>query len=389
MKIAVVHDYFTQLGGAEEVASQLFTMLPGADLFAAVALQECMPAGLQNVPVHTSWMQHLPRMRELYRQYFLFYPLGVESLDLSRYDLVVSSSSGYGKGVRTRRDAVHVCYCHTPMRWAWNFSQYSARETMSSMRRVLLSFLIHGLRHWDLSASREPDHFVANSKTVAQRILQSYGRHAEVIHPPINIQRFAPSNEQEDYYLILSRLVSYKRIDLAIQACSMSGRKLLVIGDGPDRARLEALAGPNVTFAGRLPDLQVEHFASRCRGLIFPGEEDFGMVPLEIAAAGRPTIAFHAGGATETVIDGSTGVFFHEPTPESLLAAMERFETMEWSPEVLRRHAEGFSIDAFQSRFRSFLARVGMPVAEGVSVSFPAVAPLQHVPLAVTEDLVA
>jgi glycosyltransferase involved in cell wall biosynthesis len=389
MKIAVVHDYFTQLGGAEEVASQLFTMLPGADLFAAVALQECMPAALQNVPVHTSWMQYLPRIKELYRQYFLIYPLGVQSLDLSPYDLVVSSSSGYGKGVRARRDAVHVCYCHTPMRWAWNFSQYSARETMGSVQRALLSCLVHGLRYWDISASREPDHFIANSKTVADRILKAYGRHAEVIHPPINTRRFSPSDEQEDYYLILSRLVSYKRIDLAVQACNALGRKLLVIGDGPDRARLEALAGPTITFAGRLPDHQVEHFAARCRALIFPGEEDFGMVPLEIAAAGRPTIAFHAGGATETVIEGSTGVFFRETIPESLVAAMQAFETMQWSPGVLRHHAESFGIDAFQSRFRSFLSRVGVPVPESGPVSMPALAPVPDMPLAVTEDLVA
>ena len=325
MKVAVVHDYFTQAGGAEEVASQLYAIFPEPDLFSAVALPRCMPAGLRDVPVQTSWMQHLPWLDRYYREYFLLYPLGIESIDLSAYDVVVSSSSGYGKGVRARRDAVHICYCHTPMRWAWNFGQYSARESMSFAKRRLLSVLVGALRRWDLTASREPDHFVANSRTVAARILHAYGRHAEVIHPPINIRRFRPSAGHDDYYLVLARLVSYKRIDLAIQACNLAGRKLLIIGDGPDRKRLEQLAGPTITFAGRLSDRDVEHHAGRCRALIFPGEEDFGMVPLEVAAAGRPTIAYRAGGATETILDGITGVFFDGPNPEALVDAIERF----------------------------------------------------------------
>jgi len=364
MKVAVVHDYFTQAGGAEEVASQLYAVFPEPDLFSAVAFPRCMPAGLRDVPVHTSWMQHLPLLDRYYREYFLLYPLGIESIDLSAYDVVVSSSSGYGKGVRARRDAVHICYCHTPMRWAWSFDQYSARESMSFAKRRLLSVLVGALRRWDLTASRQPDHFVANSRTVAARILQAYGRHAEVIHPPINIRRFRPSAGVDDYYLVLARLVSYKRIDLAIQACNLAGRKLLIIGDGPDRKRLEQMAGLNVTFAGRLSDREVEYHAGRCLALIFPGEEDFGMVPLEVAAAGRPTIAYRAGGATETILDGITGVFFEGSTPEDLVEAIERSEKVPWAPELLRRHAESFSLEVFQQRFRSFLHRVGVHVME-------------------------
>lgn len=364
MKIAVVHDYFTQAGGAEEVASQLYAIFSEPDLFSAVALPHCMPAGLRDVPVQTSWMQHLPWLDRYYREYFLLYPLGIESIDLTAYDVVVSSSSGYRKGVRARRDAVHICYCHTPMRWAWNFDQYSERDSMSFVKRRPLSVLVGALRRWDLSASREPDHFLANSRTVAARILHAYGRHAEVIHPPINIRRFRPSTGHDDYYLVLARLVSYKRIDLAIQACNLAGRKLLIIGDGPDRKRLEQLAGPSITFAGRLSDQEVEHHAGRCRALIFPGEEDFGMVPLEVAAAGRPTIAYRAGGATETILDGITGVFFDAPVPEALVDAMERLEMNRWAPEPLRRHAESFSVDVFQQRFRSFLHRVGVHAME-------------------------
>jgi len=364
MRTAVVHDYFTQLGGAELVAQELVRMLPSADLYSTVALPECMPAELKNVPVHTSWMQRLPKLRDYYRLYFLLYPFGVSSLDLSKYDLVISSSSGYAKGVRTNRDAIHVCYCHTPMRWAWSFDSYSARESMGPFKRALFPHLIRFLREWDTGASRQPDHFVANSKTVAKRIERSYGRTAEVIHPPIDLHRFRPCDEQEDYYIVLSRLVSYKNIDLAVRACTDLNRRLLIIGGGPDRDRLKSFAGPSVTFLGRLSDNEVEHYASRCRALLFTGEEDFGMAPLEIAAAGRPTIAYRAGGAVETILEDITGVFFDKQTPADLAAAILRFEKMDWRAEVLSAHASKFGIDVFQNSFRRFLNRVGCAVEE-------------------------
>jgi glycosyltransferase involved in cell wall biosynthesis len=375
MQIAVVHDYFTQMGGAERVAEELARMLPSASLYTTVAMPDLMPPGLVGRPIETSWMQHLPSMKRYYRLYFLLYPLAVRSLDLSRYDLVVSSSSGYAKGVRTRQDAIHVCYCHTPMRWAWSFASYSAQETAGAARRLLLPPMMRALRKWDERASHYPDHFVANSKTVAARIQRAYGRTAEVIHPPINVHRFRPSPEQEDYYLVLARLISYKRIDLAIEACSSLGRRLLVIGDGPDRDRLMAKAGPTVQFLSRLSDAEVEHYAARCRALLFPGEEDFGMAPLELAAAGRPTIAYRAGGAAETIIDGITGIFFDHQTPGALAEAIVRFEGQEWSANLLRSHAEGFGIDIFQARFRQFLARVGAPVPDDGQLPFATPAP--------------
>jgi glycosyltransferase involved in cell wall biosynthesis len=374
MKIAVVHDYFTQLGGAEKVAEELMRMFPDAALHSTIALPECMPTGLVGLPMKTSWMQMLPGMRRYYRLYFLLYPLAVPSLDLSGYDLILSSSSGYAKGVRTHRDAVHVCYCHTPMRWAWSFENYSAREQMGAAKRLLLPHLIRGLRQWDEGASRQPDHFIANSQTVAARIRRVYGRFAEVIHPPIDLGRFRPSNEQEDYYIVLARLVSYKRIDLAVEACTLLGRRLLVIGDGPDRARLMANAGPTISFLGRLSDAEVEYHAARCRALIFPGEEDFGMAPLEVAAAGRPTIAYRGGGAVETIVDGVTGIFFDRQDPEDLAAAITRFERIDYSQTALRRHAEKFGIDVFQARFRAFLAKVGAAVPETAVVPFNATA---------------
>lgn len=360
MNIAIVHDYFTQLGGAEKVAEELVRMFPGATLHSTVALPECMPPGLSGVPITTSWIQRLPMMREYYRLYFLLYPLAVRTIDLSGYDVVISSSSGYAKGVRTNRDAIHVCYCHTPMRWVWSFDSYTGREEMGKVQRLVLCQLVRGLRKWDEFASRQPDHFIANSQTVAARINSAYGRTAEVIHPPINLARFRPSDEHGDYYLILSRLVSYKRIDVAVKACTLLNRRLLVIGDGPDRQRLTTLAGESVSFLGRLPDCEVEHYASRCRALLFPGEEDFGMAPLEIAAAGRPTIAYRGGGATETIVDGVTGMFFDRQEPDSLAAAIESFERKDWSPTALRDHAAGFGIDIFQERLSSFLAKIGV-----------------------------
>jgi len=370
MKIAIVHDYFTQQGGAEKVAAELYRLLPQASLYSTVALKEKLPPPLQGAAVSTSWLQHLPGMRKHYRLYFLLYPLGVRSLDLSRYDLILSSSSGYAKGVHAGRNAVHVCYCHTPMRWVWNFHDYSSREEMSFLRKTILPALVSGLRVWDEAASRQPDHFIANSRSVAKRIRAAYGRSAEVIHPPVEVDRFKPSNEQEDYYVVLSRLVSYKRLDLAVRACTMLNRKLVVIGEGPYRAQLMAEAGPSVKFMGRISDADVSYLVARCQALIFPGEEDFGIAPLEVAAAGRPCLAYRAGGAIETVVQGLTGMFFDKQTPEDLASCIEEFERHSWSPLALRAHAEGFRTEVFQDRMRTFLARVGAPLTGQSKVTF-------------------
>jgi len=362
MKIAVVHDYFTQLGGAEKVAEELYRMVPEATLFSTVALSEKMPPSLRNVPIRNSWMQHMPGMTKYFRLYFLLYPFAVHSLDLSRFDLVLSSSSGYAKGVSTSPHTLHVCYCHTPMRWAWNFDNYSARDSMSLAARTILPPVIKGLRRWDSNAARQPDHFIANSKTVAKRIQATYGRSAEIIYPPVDVDRFRMSDERGEFYLVLSRLVAYKRLDLAVKACNLLRRNLIVIGDGTHREALMAESGPTIRFTGQLPDEDVSYLVSRCRALIFPGEEDFGIAPLEVAAAARPCIAYRAGGAVETILEGVTGLFFDQQTPEDLAACIERFERYEWSPLALRAHAETFRREVFHDRMRNFLARVGAPV---------------------------
>ena len=374
-RIAIVHDYFTQQGGAERVAEQLHSMLPSADVFATVALEDQLPAGLKKTEVQTSWMQSLPGMKKLHRYYFALYPFGVGSLDLSDYDVVITSSSGYAKGVKTRRETLHICYCHTPMRWAWRYQDYASREKFGALARLALPVLLHGLRQWDMNASRQPDQFVANSQVVAERIQDIYGRHAVVIPPPVDVSRFSIGDKQEDYYLVLSRLVPYKRIDLAVEACNLLKRRLVIVGDGPDRKRLQAMAGPTVQFMGRLPDAEISQYAGGCRALIFPGEEDFGMVPLEIAASGRPTVAFRAGGATETVIERVTGTFFNDPDAHSLAAAIEELERHTWDPAKLRSHAITFDVQAFRRQFMGLLRSLG------INIPSPVVAIDQYKPL--------
>ena len=357
-KIALVHDYFVQMGGAERVAEAMHDSFPSAPVYTTVALPKSLPGGLRSADIRTSPMQHLPSIERRFRHYFMLYPFAVENFDLSEYDLIFSSSSGYAKGVRRRRNAVHVCYCHTPMRWVWRYDDYVAREGFGGTVRAALPSLLWGLRKWDLRASRQPNYYIANSRLVAQRIKKIYGREAFVIPPPIDVHRFEMANEVGDYYLVLSRLMPYKRIDLAIEACKRANRRLIVIGDGPDRERLEKLADDRIEFLGRQPDSIVNYYAARCRALLFPGEEDFGMAPLEVNAAGRPVIAFRGGGAIETVIEGVTGVFFDQQNSLSLAQAIEEFEGLKWRQEDLRHHAEKFDRNVFAFRVLQFLGSV-------------------------------
>ena len=362
IRVAVVHDYFTQHGGAENVAGELYNLVPNADMFATVALEKYLPACIPKERLQTSWMQNLPRIADLYRVYFPLYPFGVQSLDLSNYDLVISSSSGYGKGVRTPSNSLHVCYCHTPMRWIWRYNDYVSREKLAMSKRILLPLALRGLKAWDLEAARQPDQYVANSKVVAQRIRDCYGREAVVIPPPIDANRFLLQAKQDDYYLVLARLVSYKRIDIAVSACNLLNRRLVVIGGGPELEKLRALAGPTVAVLGHISDAEVARYASECRALLFPGEEDFGMAPLELAAAGRPTIAYRAGGALETIVEGTTGIFFDRQEVSSLSDAILHFETMSWEPKTLRAHALRFDVNQFRRKFYDLLQSLGFHV---------------------------
>jgi glycosyltransferase involved in cell wall biosynthesis len=360
-KIALVHDYFIQMGGAERVAAAMHDSFPSAPMYTTVALPHRLPKELRGADIRTSAMQHLPGIEQRFRHYFMLYPFAVEHFDLSEFDLIFSSSSGYAKGVRRRKDAIHVCYCHTPMRWIWRYDDYASRESFGRVAKSILPLSLWGLKKWDLRAARQPNYYIANSQLVANRIKQFYGRDSIVIPPPIDVDRFQMSSQLDDYYLVLSRLVPYKRIDLAIEACKRLNRRLVIIGDGPDRERLQKLGGPKTEFLGRQPDSSVNRYASRCRALLFPGEEDFGMTPLEVNAAGRPVIAYRGGGAMETVVDGLTGVFFNKPTSGSLVTAIEEFESRKWSQQSLRAHAEKFDRSVFAFRVLQFLASVAPP----------------------------
>lgn len=357
-KIALVHDYFVEMGGAEKVVEAMHDSFPSAPVYTTVALPQMLPSRLRAADIRTSLLQRLPAMESRFRHYFLLYPFAVEKFDLSQYDLIFSSSSGYAKGVRRKRNTIHVCYCHTPMRWVWRYEDYVARERFGRGVKSLLPFCLWGLRKWDLRASQQPNYYIANSRLVADRIRKIYGREAFVIPPPIEVNRFHMSNDIEDHYLILSRLMPYKRIDLAIEACKRMNRRLVIIGDGPDRARLEKLADDRIEFLGRQPDAIVNYYLARCRALMFPGEEDFGMAPLEANAAGRPVIAYRGGGAVETVEEGKTGLFFDQPDSRALCTAIERFEAMSWSQILLRRHAEKFDRNVFAFRVLQFLGSV-------------------------------
>lgn len=356
--IAVVQDYLAQMGGAERVTEAIHQTLPEADLVTTMVVPEKLSPYLRSVAPKTSWMQRLPAKDRLFRAYFLLYPFAIESAAMDDYELIVSSCCGYAKGIRRGKGAVHVCYCHTPMRWVWRFSDYMAREQFGRTAKFGLKLLVQALKQWEMKAATRPDYYIANSHVVAERLNAAFGVTAKVIEPPIVTSRFRISRELDDYYLVLARLVPYKQISLAVQACSQTGRRLVVIGDGPDRARLQAMAGPAVTFLGRQPDAVVSHHAQRCRALIFPGEEDFGMAPLEVNAAGRPVVAYGAGGATETVIEGLNGILFPKPAVSSLIEALERCEMQWWNPQAIRRHAMRYDISVFQERLLTFLAGV-------------------------------
>ena len=363
MRIAIFHDFLVQMGGAERVTEVIHQTLPGAELHTTMAVPERLSPYLKTAAPRTTWMQRLPFKTKLFRHFFMLYPFAVESADLSAYDLVVSSCFGFAKGVRRRKGAMHVCYCHNPMRWVWRTDDYLAKEQMGRFKRTLIDLALRPLKAWEMRAARRPDYFIANSKIVADRLRFAFGVEATVIPPPIDIDRFKPSAVTDDYFLVLARLAPYKCLDLAVEACTRLNLPLVVIGDGPDRDRLTKMAGPSVTFLGRQPDSVVNHYASHCRALIFPGEEDFGIAPLEINAAGRPVVAYRGGGATETIVEGLNGTFFNQQDVASLSKALEHFEDMTWDSAAIRRHAEQYDVSAFQEKLLSFLTEV-LPAAQ-------------------------
>lgn len=354
VKVAIVHDYLNQMGGAERVVAVFHKMFPEAPIFTTIVDRDKLLPELKDATIHTTWMQRIPGILRRFKLFFWLYPFAVSSMKLKGYDLILSSSSAYAKGARKGLGGLHICYCHTPMRFAWNFEGYMEGVPVPKIVKRIAKWLTYPLQTWDRNNSKRVDRMIANSTIVKERIVTTYGMNATIIFPPVEISRFSVrEGEPEDYFLVVSRLVSYKRMDLAVEACTRLGRKLLVVGDGPDRQRLEKLAGDTVTFLGRRSDEEVVCRMQRCKALIFPGIEDFGITPLEVNACGRPIIAFCGGGALDTVIAEQTGLFFQEQSVESLMDAIGRFDQFDWNTARIRQHAEAFGEDVFIQRLQS------------------------------------
>ncbi len=353
MRVALVHYWLVNMRGGEKVLESLCRLYPQADIYTHVAVSDRLSPLLRAHALHTTFINRLPGAARHYQKYLPLMPLALEQLDLRAYDLVISSESGPAKGVITRPDTAHVCYCHSPMRYLWDFYQ-DYLESAGRLTRLVMRPFFTRLRQWDLASAARVDRVLANSHTVARRVARWWRREAVVVNPPVDTARYpiAGPPAPDAPYLCLGQLVAYKRTDLAVRACTESGRPLIVAGEGADRARLERLAGPSVRFVGRVDDAEAARLYASCRALIFPGEEDFGMVPVEAQASGRPVIAYGRGGALETVRDNETGLFFGEQTVPALLEALNRFEARPaFEPAVLRAQAERFGEAIFQERF--------------------------------------
>ncbi len=357
VRVAIVHDYLNQYGGAERVLELLHELFPDAPVYTSIYAPERLPSFYRTWNIRTTWLQHLPSIHRRHQLYLPLYPLAFSQLRLNQVDLVISSSSAFAKAVPVPLGTLHLCYCHSPMRFAWNFAEYSAREELPPLLRRLLAPFMAWLRRWDRRTAQQIDAIAVNSRAVADRVLRFWGRHSTVIHPPVAVDRasLVPPEEVGDYFLVVSRLVHYKRLDLVIEAANALRLPLKIVGDGRARLALERLAGPTVQFLGSVSDDDKFALYARCRAAIFPAEDDFGIAQVEVQAAGRPAIALARGGALETVIDGVTGLLFPEQTVESLLVALRRFDHMHFDPVTIRAHAERFRPERFRTEFKAFL----------------------------------
>lgn len=366
LRVAIIHYWFVGRAGGERVVESLVELFPQADLFALIADPNQLSPILKNRPLKTSFLQRIPGAIKFHRHTLFLQPMALEQFDLSNYDLVISSESGPAKGVITSSRTCHICYCHSPMRYIWDmYPQY--RRGMSFLVGSIFSLTAHYMRLWDFASAQRVDYFVANSNFIASRIRKYYGRSSVVIHPPVEAAAGTIDAAPDDYYLAVGRLVDYKRFDLAVQACTQLGKKLKVIGDGPEYKNLRRTAGPGIEFLGAVDDDELRSHFARCRALLFPGEEDFGIVPVEAQSYGRPVVAYASGGALETIrgtLPGQaaaadpTGVFFAEQSVSSLSAAILEFESREkeFRPESIRQNSLQFDRQRFKEQMATFVS---------------------------------
>jgi len=345
--LILVHDYLIQMGGAERVLAAMARRHPHAPIYASAVDPQRMWPVFADRNIHTTWMQHLPGMPGRFKHYFPLYPSAFRSFGQVACEVAWISASTFSKCLRLPSTSVSVCYCHNPTRFLWQTDEYLAGEIRNGAASQLARATFPWLRFADRQAAQRMDLFVANSQSVRQRIRRFYGREARVVHPPVELSRFTPSQLSQNYWLIVSRLVGYKRIDRAVEAFNKLGKRLIIVGEGPDRARLESMAAANITFTGLLPDDKVRDLMMACRALVFPGEEDFGITPVEAQACGKPVIAWARGGALETVRNGETGLFFKDGNAEALADAVAKSEAMIWDPLLIRDWAENFSEERF------------------------------------------
>lgn len=366
MKIALVHDYLIQIGGAERVLKALCEMYPDAPVFTLLYDEKSTGGMFKDRKITTSFLQKIPFAKSCHRYFLALMPYAIGKMDLSGYDLIISSSSSYAKGIRKPEDALHICYCHTPLRYAWDDTERFIREShYPRFIKIFIPRVIKYIRKWDLRASSGVDYFISNSNFIADKIKRYYDRDADVVYPPISLvvndgkdlEEEGGAKDGDGYFLIVSRLLPYKRIDVAISAFNELRLRLKIVGEGPERKNLERLAGKNIEFIGGISDDDLADIYSGCRAFIFPQEEDFGITAVESQMAGRPVIAFKAGGALESVIDGRTGVFFKKQNKDSLIDAIKRFKNMKFSENEIKSHAQNFSKDVFRNRIGELIKK--------------------------------
>jgi len=359
-RVAIVHDWLTGMRGGEKCLEVFCELFPDATLFTLFHKKGSASPVIEAMDIRTSFLDRIPGAIKYYRNFLPLFPRAIESFDLSGYDLVLSSSHCVAKGVRVPEGSLHICFCYTPMRYAWKFfDEYFSGE--NPLKRKLISLVVERLKRWDINNNKKVDYFIAISDNVRNRIMEYYGREADVIYPPVEVDVPAEKGRDGGYYLVVSALVPYKKIDLAVNAFTKSGKRLIVVGTGPESAALKQAAGENIDFYGWATDDELEGYYASCRALVFPGDEDFGIVPVEAQAYGKPVIAYSRGGVLETVVplgrEGATGVFFREQTPEALGEAVLRFEENidSFDPGAIKENASRFNRDRFKREIREYI----------------------------------
>ncbi|OBY92284.1 glycosyl transferase family 1 [Pseudomonas sp. AU11447] len=361
MKIALVHDWLVTIGGAERVLGCILDIYPDADIYTIIdTLDNSERKLIHGKKCTTTFIQNLPRARTKYRNYLPLMPIAIEQLNLSKYDLVISSSHAVAKGVITGPDQLHICYCHSPIRYAWDMQfQYLEESNLSrGIKSIIARIFLYKIRGWDYRTANGVDHFISNSNYISRRIKKIYGRESTTIYPNVAVDSFKETSAKEDFYLTASRMVPYKKIDLIVKAFAKTpNRKLVVIGDGPQIEKVKKFATPNIRILGHQPFEVLRDHMQRAKAFIFAAEEDFGIAVVEAQACGTPVIAYAKGGALETVIEGKTGIFFHSQREESINDAVDKFERNSAFNSIdIRQHAEQFSTERFKAQFMSFVS---------------------------------